>query len=115
LKECIFIRRVSGVESMSEIEFLLKLEEIIDERARSRNESSYTWRLISAGLGKICKKVLEESGEVVIAALSESNDRLVEETADLLYHLLVLLRYKGLSIRDVVKLLEKRHLERTGK
>ncbi len=100
---------------MSEIEFLLKLEKIIDDRMASKDENSYTWRLVSAGLGKICKKVIEESGEVVIAALSESNERLVEETADLIYHLLVLLRYKGLSIRDVARLLEKRHQERTSK
>ncbi|NPB00282.1 MAG: phosphoribosyl-ATP diphosphatase [Crenarchaeota archaeon] len=100
---------------MSDIEFLLKLEKIIDDRIASRSESSYTWRLVSAGLGKICKKVIEESGEVAIAALSESNERLIEETADLIYHLLVLLRYKGLSIRDVVRLLEKRHQERTSK
>ncbi len=98
---------------MSDIDFLLRLEDIIDERVKTRSESSYTWRLFSSGLGKICKKVLEESGEVVIAALSESNERLVEESADLIYHLLVLLRYKGLSIRDVVRLLEKRHEERS--
>ncbi len=100
---------------MTSLEFLLKLEEVIDSRIRSKSETSYTWRLVSQGIEKVCKKVLEEAGEVVIAVLKEGRDRVVEECADLIYHLLVLLRVNNISIVDVVKILEKRHIEKTQK
>ncbi len=96
------------------LQFLRKLEEIIDSRIREASPESYTYRLVSQGVGKICKKIIEEAGEVAIAALSESNERLLEECADLVYHMLVLLRSKGLSLEDVCKVLEKRHIARTS-
>ncbi len=99
---------------MSNLEFLRTLENIIDERIRSRSPESYTYRLVSQGVGKICKKVLEEAGEVVVAALHEDRLRFIEECADLIYHLLVLMRVKDVSIEDVCEVLIKRHIAKTG-
>ncbi len=98
---------------MSNIEFLRTLENVVDERIRSGSPESYTYRLVSQGIGKVCKKVLEEAGEVIIAALHEDKSRLVEECADLIYHLIVLMRVKGVSIEDVCEVLIKRHMEKT--
>jgi len=97
---------------MTSVEFLLTLEKIIRERIESKSESSYTYRLYREGLEKIAKKVLEEAGEVVIAALREGRERTISEIADLLYHLLVLMYTLGISLEEVCRELERRHRER---
>ncbi|WP_214710017.1 MULTISPECIES: phosphoribosyl-ATP diphosphatase [unclassified Exiguobacterium] len=84
-----------------------ELEKLIQERQASPKEGSYTSYLFDQGVDKIAKKFGEESFEVVIAALNDED--LVEESADLLYHLLVLLAAKGVSLHDVEALLAKRH------
>ncbi|KAB2863452.1 MAG: phosphoribosyl-ATP diphosphatase [Exiguobacterium chiriqhucha] len=84
-----------------------ELEKLIQERLASPKEGSYTSYLFDQGVDKIAKKFGEESFEVVIAALNDED--LVEESADLLYHLLVLLAAKGVSLQDVEALLAKRH------
>ena len=99
---------------MTSVTFLLELEKIIRERIESRSETSYTYKLYSQGIEKIAKKVLEEAGETVIAALREGRDRFIQEAADLLYHLLVLMYAVGVSIEDVCRELERRHRERTA-
>ncbi len=101
--------------AMSSIDFLLELEKIIDNRLRDKPENSYTWRLVSQGIEKVCEKVIEEAGEVVIATLREGKDRVIEECADLIYHLLVLLRVSDISIVDVVRRLEERHIKMSRK
>lgn len=92
-----------------ELEFLQELTEIIEQRKKEKNPSSYTYRLISGGTKKTCSKVMEEAAETVIAALTETEERLVEESADLIYHLMVLLSVKGVSMKEVVLELKRRH------
>lgn len=89
--------------------FLFYLEKIIHDRKSNPTESSYTASLFKEGINKIAQKVGEEATEVVIDAVSDDRERLKEESADLLYHLLVLLTEKEISLNDVVKVLEKRH------
>ena len=85
------------------------LFEIIESRREVAPEGSYTARLFKEGLPKIAKKVGEEGTEVVVAALAQDDQRLIEEVADLTYHTLVLLSARGLSPSDVAAELEKRH------
>jgi phosphoribosyl-ATP pyrophosphohydrolase len=85
-----------------------ELFETILSRKAASPESSYTARLFVSGEDEIVKKIGEEAVEVILAAKGQGNERLVEETADLAYHLLVLLAYKGLSPADVEAELMKR-------
>ncbi|AAL63178.1 phosphoribosyl-ATP diphosphatase [Pyrobaculum aerophilum] len=85
-----------------------KLEAVIRQRIAEGNPQSYTYRLYSSGVSTIARKVGEEAVEVAVAALAEGRERVVEESADLLYHLLVLLNSLGLSLGDVCKELERR-------
>jgi len=84
-----------------------RLSETITGRHREMPEGSYTAKLLDRGTGYIAQKVGEEAVEVVVAALE--NDRLAEETADLLYHLLVLLEERGVGMREVARVLDERH------
>jgi phosphoribosyl-ATP pyrophosphohydrolase len=85
------------------------LFETIEDRKNNPTEKSYTSSLFAEGLPKIAQKVGEEASETVVAALAQDNTRLVEEIADLTYHMLVLLSARGLSPEDVITELEKRH------
>ena len=78
------------------------------DRKEHPSESSYTSSLFTKGLPRMAQKVGEEGTEVVVAALSQENARLVEEIADLAYHVLVLMVAKGVSPQDVAAELEKR-------
>ena len=89
--------------------FLNNLREIIDERKKSPRKGSYTSELFRDGIDKITQKVGEESVELVIAAKNQSKKRIIEETADLVYHVWVLLAEKEIEIDDVIGELEKRH------
>jgi phosphoribosyl-ATP pyrophosphohydrolase/phosphoribosyl-AMP cyclohydrolase len=80
----------------------------IRERARERPQGSYTTELLNAGVGAAARKVGEEAVELTVAALDESDERVVEEAADLVYHLYVLLAARGLDIQDVEKELASR-------
>jgi phosphoribosyl-ATP pyrophosphohydrolase/phosphoribosyl-AMP cyclohydrolase len=93
------------------VNFLAQLEEIIDHRIENPLAESYVSKMHSKGLNKIVQKVGEEGVEVVIAALNEGDERLLSESADLMFHLLLLLRSKKLSITDVVDVLAKRSLK----
>ena len=85
------------------------LYDVIAERRQNPSESSYTSRLFAEGLPKIAQKVGEEGTEVVVAALAQDDQRLIEEVADLTYHTLVLLAARGLKPENVLAELEKRH------
>lgn len=91
------------------------LERIVEARREADPKSSYTARLLREGFGRIAQKVGEEATEVVVAALAPTQDdgaaraRLVEETSDLLFHLAVLLRARGVSVEDVAAELAARH------
>jgi phosphoribosyl-ATP pyrophosphohydrolase/phosphoribosyl-AMP cyclohydrolase len=89
--------------------FILQLEQIVNERYENPQEGSYVNKLRSKGLNKIAQKVGEEGVETVIAALAESETEMIGETSDLIFHLLVLLREKGLTLQTIAKNLENRH------
>jgi len=89
--------------------FILKLEEIIGDRYENPKEGSYVNKLRGKGLNKIAQKVGEEAVETVIAALNETETDLINESSDLVFHLLVLLREKGLNLERIAKNLEERH------
>jgi len=86
-----------------------ELFKIIEDRKANPVEGSYTNRLLDAGEDEILKKIGEEAVEVILAAKSQGNQRLVEEMADLVYHSLVLLAAKGLSLSDIQDELSSRH------
>ena len=85
------------------------LFDVIEDRKNNPTEKSYTSSLFAEGLPKIAQKVGEEGTEVVVAALAQDDQRLIEEAADLTFHTLVLLSARGLSPSDVLSELEKRH------
>lgn len=89
--------------------FLLKLEETLNQRKKDLPENSYTGNLFRDGIDRILKKVGEEAGEVIIASKNENSGEFIHEIADLVFHLEMLLVYKGKSFQDVVQELEKRH------
>ena len=90
------------------LEFLLELQQTIDSRRKARTENSYTAQLFAAGPSRIAQKVGEEGVEVAIAAVQGDGPRLRAEAADLLYHLIVLLRINDLSLEEVVAELARR-------
>lgn len=87
---------------------LARLEKVIESRKQSRLEGSYTVALLDSGLPRVAQKVGEEAVETVVAALSQDRDRLVEESADLLYHLLVLWSAKEVGLSEVLGALDRR-------
>ena len=93
----------------SSLLFIAELQDFIIRRKQEMPEGSYTTRLFSEGINKIAQKVGEEALETVIEATNGSDEHLVYEASDLLYHLLVLLTEKGLRIEDVASELCKRH------
>lgn len=90
------------------LSFIEHLEKIIQERDNSRPKNSYTAKLLNSGISRIAQKVGEESIEVVLAAVEKNDEEFCSEAADLLFHLLVLLRAKNLQISDVFKILKER-------
>jgi phosphoribosyl-ATP pyrophosphohydrolase len=88
---------------------LYELFTILEQRKADPQPSSYTNRLLQMGEDEILKKVGEETMEVILAAKGQGNQRLLEETADLIYHLWVLLVARGLSLADVEAILAQRH------
>jgi phosphoribosyl-AMP cyclohydrolase / phosphoribosyl-ATP pyrophosphohydrolase len=89
--------------------FLLQLEQLIAERIAAAPEGSYTARLYAQGVRRVAQKVGEEGLEVALAGAGESDQALLGECADLLYHLLVLLRSRNLPLAAVIEELRRRH------
>jgi len=89
--------------------FLLQLEQLIAERIAAAPEGSYTARLYSQGVRRVAQKVGEEGLEVALAGAGESDQALLGECADLLYHLLVLLRSRNLPLAAAIEELRRRH------
>ena len=89
--------------------FILQLEGIIADRYAHPQEGSYVNKLHRKGLNKIAQKVGEEAVETVIAALAETETDLINEASDLVFHLLMLLKEKGLTLETIAKNLEERH------
>jgi phosphoribosyl-ATP pyrophosphohydrolase/phosphoribosyl-AMP cyclohydrolase len=92
--------------------FLGTLEEIIGERMATRPEGSYTAKLLAAGWARIAQKVGEEGLEAALAGAAGSDSEVIEEVSDLLYHVLVLLKARGLTLERVIAELRGRHAER---
>ncbi len=88
---------------------LQRLFEIIQERKTNPSPGSYTARLLAAGEDEIVKKVGEEAVEVILAVKGQGDERVIAEVADLLYHTLVLLAARGLTLAQVEAELERRH------
>ena len=89
--------------------FIFKLEEIVADRYKNPVEGSYVNKLRAKGLNKIAQKVGEEGVETVIAALNETEQDFINESSDLLFHLIVLLREKNITLETLAKNLESRH------
>lgn len=89
--------------------FLSDLDALVAQRERERPADSYTTRLFDAGTRRIAQKVGEEGVETALAAVAQDEAALLGESADLLYHLTVLLRARGLSLADAVDVLRERH------
>lgn len=94
---------------MSDLEFLVKLEAVIRQRLADGPTESYTARLAAQGMLKVAQKVGEEGVELALAAAAQDSARVTAEAADLVYHLLLLLAMRELSLGDVVAELERRH------
>jgi len=95
--------------SSSDLDFLMTLESIIRDRLENPDSGSYTASLAASGTQRIAQKVGEEGVELALAAVAGNRDDVIDEAADLVYHLLVLLRAQGLGLGDVVARLEQRH------
>ena len=92
--------------------FLAALDALVERRGRERPSGSYTTTLFEAGVRRIAQKVGEEGVEAAIAAVAQDEDAVLGEVADLLFHLIVLLRARGKSLDDVAALLAQRHAGR---
>jgi len=95
--------------SRSNLDFLRTLETVIIDRLENPGEDSYTSSLAASGDRRIAQKVGEEAVELALASVAGDRGEILDEAADLVYHLLVLLNVKGLRLDDVVKTLEGRH------
>lgn len=101
-----------GESAQPPVAFLADLDALIAQRARERKEGSYTTQLFDAGIRRIAQKVGEEGVETALAATAQDDAELLGEAADLLFHLIVLLRSRGKGLGDVATLLRDRHLAR---
>ena len=92
-----------------ELAFLAELERVIAQRDKKRPAGSYTTKLLESGVKRIAQKVGEEGIETALAATAGDNEELLNESADLIYHLLVLLRSRKLELGSMIDVLKKRH------
>ncbi|HWV66748.1 bifunctional phosphoribosyl-AMP cyclohydrolase/phosphoribosyl-ATP diphosphatase HisIE [Chitinophaga sp.] len=90
-------------------DFLATLENIITDRRNNPSDKSYTASLFAKGINKIAQKVGEEAVEVVIEAKDSNDELFLNESADLLFHYLILLQAKGFQLSDVISVLKQRH------
>lgn len=92
-----------------DIAFIAELEAIVNDRLAAGAEESYTARLAAAGTKRIAQKVGEEGVELALAAAAGTQQETIDEAADLVYHLIVLLADRGLSLEDIATRLKTRH------
>ena len=97
----------SRAQSLS---FIAQLEQIIAQRIADRPQGSYTAKLLDQGITRMAQKVGEEGLELALAAVAQSESQIVAEAADLMYHMLLLLNAKGLSLAQVAEELRTRHM-----
>ena len=94
----------------TDLSFLPQLEEIIQSRIDNPDTGSYVSRLVASGEKRVAQKIGEEAVELSLAAVAGDSQEQLNEAADLVFHLLVLLKTKNLSLEDVVATLQKRHV-----
>ena len=104
----------AGETATGRLGFLPRLEQVIAARVAGRPEGSYTARLFAEGPARIAQKVGEEGVELALAAVGDDDAKVTGEAADLLYHVMILLRSRGLSLTDVAAELELRHASRSA-
>lgn len=92
--------------------FLYQLQDIIAQRIQAQDKDSYIYKLYQKGINKIAQKVGEEAIELIIEAKDEDIELFKNEAADLLYHFLILLRAKNLTLQDIEQLLQQRHQQK---
>ena len=95
-----------------QVAFLGQLEQVLAQRIAERPAGSYTAKLLAQGTRRIAQKVGEEGLELALAGVAQSDPEIIGEAADLMYHMLLLLKVKGLSLSQVVVELETRHAQR---
>lgn len=98
-----------GTNEANPLLFLTELQDFIEKRHQEMPEGSYTTKLFKDGVNKMAQKVGEEALETVIEATNGTNEKLIYEASDMMYHLIVLLTSKGLRIEDIAQELHKRH------
>ncbi len=98
-----------GEDNDLQFGFLSELEEVITDRRENPTDKSYTASLFKKGINKIAQKVGEEAVEVIIEAKDQNDDLFLNESADLVFHFLVLLQAKGYRFKDVLEILRERH------
>ena len=98
-----------GEQNTEDVMFLKYLQDFIERRRQEMPEGSYTTSLFQKGVNRMAQKVGEEAVETVIEATNGTEDRLIYEASDLVYHLIVLLTSKGLRLEDLARELKKRH------
>ena len=98
--------------ALSSLDFIKTLENVIEQRISDEQKDSYVSSLVQKGINKVAQKVGEEAVELVIESMDDNEQAFLEESADLLFHYMVLLKAKGYSINDSLAVLEKRHKNR---
>ena len=98
-----------GMDNNQSFGFLSTLETVIKSRKENQSEDSYVASLFKKGINKIAQKVGEEAVEVVIEAKDDNEELFLDESADLLFHYLILLQAKGFRLNDIVNVLKSRH------
>ncbi|WP_185860067.1 bifunctional phosphoribosyl-AMP cyclohydrolase/phosphoribosyl-ATP diphosphatase HisIE [Blattabacterium cuenoti] len=96
-------------KEMNKMNFLFHLENIISNRVNQKNENSYVVKLFKKGINKISQKLGEEAVEMIIESKDDNSSLFLNESADLLFHYILLLYSKGVTLHEVINLLEKRH------
>lgn len=99
----------SSVDTRPPLSFLAELDALVAQRHALRPDGSYTTKLFASGVRRMAQKVGEEGVETALAAVAQTDADLLDEAADLVFHLLVLLRARGLSLGDVTRVLAARH------
>jgi phosphoribosyl-AMP cyclohydrolase / phosphoribosyl-ATP pyrophosphohydrolase len=108
-----FYRTIGEPSQLSMGDVMGLLERVVSDRLKRLPEGSYVTKLHERGIGYVAQKVVEEAGESIVAALEKKDEEFLGEAADLLFHLTVLLKERGLSLTQVSKVLEERHRERS--
>jgi phosphoribosyl-ATP pyrophosphohydrolase/phosphoribosyl-AMP cyclohydrolase len=98
-----------GETSGTGFEFVMELQDLLKSRKENLPEDSYTAKLFSKGIDKIVQKVGEEAVELIVESKNSDDERFLEEAADLLFHMMILLTERGYGLGDVVSVLKGRH------